>query len=244
VLISEALQRLADVEVGERIELATPAGSRSLPVEGVVIDYASDQGTVVMSGTLFASLWRDTRVNRFHVHLEQGAAVEEMRARIYEALGRPVDLKFLRLGELVEYHDRLLSNAFGAARVLELLIVVVTLAGVAEALLTSVEYRRREFALARAAGASVSQIERAVVIEAAIMIGCGLALGMVGGTVSAWLWVRYHFTYLLGWILQFFFPWTATARMMVLAAAVALLAAYLPARRAARTPILQALRYE
>ena len=144
----------------------------------------------------------------------------------------------------MEYHRRFLSNAFGAAHVLELLILVVTLSGLVEALVTSISYRRREFALARAAGASVGQIERAVLIEAAIMIACGLALGLIGGTVSAWLWVRYHFTYLLGWILRFFFPWTSASRMVFLAAIVAVAAAYIPARRAARAEILQSLRYE
>lgn len=76
------------------------------------------------------------------------------------------------------------------------------------------------------------------------MIVCGLGLGLFGGTVSAWMWVNYHFSYLLGWLLDFHFPWWIAARAMTLAGTVALVAAYWPARRAAQNELLSALRYE
>lgn len=244
VLVSESLARLTQLEIGSTALLDTAMGSREFPIVGVVVDFASDRGTIVMSDRLFANLWRDDRVHRLHVALEAGLSPNEGQSRIAAELGDAESLKVLRLEQLVSYHRRFLDRAFGAARVLELLVVVVTLTGIIEALLSRAYDRRREFALIRVAGCTTSQIVVIIVIEAAAMIFCGLALGAVGGAVSAWMWVNYHFTYLLGWLLHFHFPWMIAGRAMVLAGGVALLAAYLPARVISRRPLLGVLRYE
>lgn len=244
VLVSEALSRLTGVQPGESLTLDTPAGTRNFTVAGIVIDYASDRGTVVMSEQQFISLWRDDRVSRINVHLSTSMPTGAVHDALQRALGGVHDVKVMKLDDLVSYHRRFLDRAFGAARVLELLIVLVTLSGILEALLSRAYDRRREFALLRVAGATGGQVMSIILVEAGIMIVCGLGLGLFGGTVSAWMWVNYHFSYLLGWLLDFHFPWWIAARAMVLAGVVALVAAYWPARRTARKELLVALRYE
>jgi putative ABC transport system permease protein len=211
---------------------------------GIVIDYASDRGTIVMSQRLFARLWRDDRVSRIHVFVSPTASISLVQKELTAALGHVYDLKVMKLAELVNYHRRFLDRAFGAARVLELLIVIVTLSGILEALLSRTYDRRREFALLRVAGATGGQVLSIIFVEAIIMIVCGLGLGLFGGTVSAWMWVNYHFSYLLGWLLDFHFPWRIAGRAMLLAGAVALVAAYWPARSTSRKELIAALRYE
>lgn len=244
VLISESLSRLTGIKRGDNLILDTPIGSHEFPVVGTVVDYASDRGTIVMSQRLFARLWRDDRVSRIHVFVSPTAYLPDVKRSLEDALGNIYDLKVMKLDDLVGYHRRFLDRAFGAARVLELLIVIVTLSGILEALLSRAYDRRREFALLRVAGATGGQVMSIILVEAGIMIVCGLGLGLFGGTVSAWMWVNYHFSYLLGWLLDFHFPWWIAARAMVLAGAVALIAAYWPARRTARNELLVALRYE
>ena len=96
----------------------------------------------------------------------------------------------------------------------------------------------------RATGATPAQLERTIMIEAWVMILAGLTLGIVGGSLSAWMWVNFHATYFLGWIIDFHFPWLTAARACGLAALAAAAAAYLPARFAARGDVLSAMRYE
>jgi putative ABC transport system permease protein len=244
VLISESLSRLTGIIPGTTLVLDTPVGSHEFPVVGTVVDYASDRGTIVMSQRLFSRLWRDDRVSRIHVFVSSSASLPDVQRDLVAALGDVFNLKVMPLDELVGYHRRFLDRAFGAARVLELLIVIVTLSGILEALLSRAYDRRKEFALLRVAGATGSQVMSIILVEAGIMIVCGLGLGLFGGTVSAWMWVSYHFSYLLGWLLDFHFPWWIALRAMALAGAVALFAAYWPARRTARNELLAALRYE
>lgn len=244
VLVSEALSRLTGVRPNEPLVLDTPAGMRTFTVAGIVVDYASDRGTVVMSEAQFVSLWRDDRVSRINVHVSETLSVRAVHEALQKAVGSIHDVKVMKLDDLVGYHRRFLDRAFGAARVLELLIVIVTLSGILEALLSRAYDRRKEFALLRVAGATGGQIMSIILVEAGIMIVCGLGLGLFGGTVSAWMWVSYHFSYLLGWLLDFHFPWWIALRAMLLAGAVALFAAYWPARKTARNELLVALRYE
>ncbi len=244
VLISESLSRLTGIDPGETLLLDTPTGAHTFTIVGMVVDYASDRGTIVMSQRLFARLWRDDRVSRIHVFVSATASLPTVRQDLTKALGNVYDIKVMKLDDLVGYHRRFLERAFGAARVLELLIVIVTLSGILEALLSRTYDRRREFALMRVAGATGGQIVSIILVEASIMIVCGLALGLFGGTVSAWMWVNYHFSYLLGWLLDFHFPWAIAARAMLLAGLVAIAAAYFPARLISRKELIAALRYE
>jgi putative ABC transport system permease protein len=244
VLVSESLSRLTGVKDGDVLVLDTPVGTQEFAVVGTVVDYASDRGTIVMSQRLFSRLWRDDRVTRIYVMVAPGASLSAVQQALVTMLGEVHDIKVMKLADLVSYHRRFLDRAFGAARVLELLIVIVTLAGILEALISRTYDRRREFALLRVAGATGGQIVSVILVEAGIMIMCGLALGLFGGTVSAWMWVNYHFSYLLGWLLDFHFPWLIAGRAMVLAGTVATAAAYWPARATARRPLIEALRYE
>jgi putative ABC transport system permease protein len=244
ILISETLSRLTGIERGSTLVLDTPSGEQTFAVRGVVIDYASDRGSVVMSDQLFSNLWRDRRISRVGLHLDPEASLSKVQSAVTTALGNRHDLKVMKLDDVVAYHRHFLDRAFGAARVLDLLIVIVTLSGILEALLSRAYDRRREFALMRVAGATSGQILSIILVEAGIMIVCGLGLGLFGGTVSAWMWVHYHFSYLLGWLLDFHFPWMIAARAMLLAGIVALVAAYVPARFTSKTELIAALRYE
>jgi len=244
ILISESLARRTGIEAGGELVLDTPSGTHRFSVLGIVTEYASDRGTVVMSDALFSRLWRDDRINRIGLHLGPGESVGHLHSEMTRAIGNVHDIKVMKLNDLVGYHRRFLDRAFAAARVLELLIVIVTLSGILEALLSRAYDRRREFALLRVAGATGGQVTRIILAEAGVMIICGLGLGLFGGTVSAWMWVSYHFAYLLGWLLDFHFPWWIALRAMLLAGIVALVAAYWPARRTARNELLVALRYE
>jgi putative ABC transport system permease protein len=244
VLVSESLATISGLKVGEQIAIDAPKGRMVLPIAGIVIDYTSDRGSVMIEQDVLSRFWGDDRVNRIRVHAQPEVRLPDLKAETVAALGDVSNFKVLTAGELVDYHVQLFEAAFSPARVLELLLIIVTCAGIIDAVVASVHDRRREFGLMRAAGALVRDIERTTMIEVGVIIAAGLSLGIIGGSISAWLWVKYHFTYLFGWVLKFYFPWVATGRAVLLTAAVAALAAYIPVRFAARQPILESLQYE
>jgi putative ABC transport system permease protein len=101
----------------------------------------------------------------------------------------------------------------------------------------SVEQRTREIGIRAALGASRSDLLRLVLRSGMLMAGIGLAVGVVGA-------------YLLTWLLKNLLfgvgardPMTMGGVAAILAF-VALLACYIPARRATRVDPMVALRYE
>lgn len=242
VLVSRNFARQLHADVGTVLTLLAPAGSLATPVVGVIVDYVSPRGSVIMARDTYVAWWNDHTANRFHVTVAPGVAVDAVRTAIATGVGAEMALKVLTQRELYDYHVDAVRRAFRFTMALQLLPLVVAGLGLAEALLAVSLDRRREFALLRAAGATRRQIAHTVLSEAAGVGALGLVGGIGMGVVLAVLWVRVNFAYQIGWDLDFHF---ATAGLPMAAAAalgVSMLAGVLPARRIARLPILRALR--
>jgi len=134
------------------------------------------------------------------------------------------ELRPLRLGTL----------AFGVSGVLALLVAVL---GLYSVMAYAVAWRRREIGVRSALGASRAQLSRLVIAQGLSMAGAGVVLGLVLARVGG-RWVEPHlFETSAG-------DPTVLAGAALTLLAVAVLAAWLPARRAARIPPTEALRAE
>src|SRR6266436_2815566 len=244
VLVSRNFARQFDVGVGATLRLDTPAGPFEAPVAGVVVDYVSPRGSVILARPTYQRWWGDRSVNRFHVTLAPGASLEGVRHAIATDVGADLGLKVLTQRELYAYHQDAVRRAFRLTDALEILPLVVAALGLAEALLAVSLDRRHEFALLRAAGATRAQVARAVVGESAGVGALGLAGGLAIGLVLALIWVRVNFTYQLGWEIDFHFAVGSIPAAAAAALLVSVPAGLLPARRVARLPVLEALRAE
>ena len=242
VLVSRNFARQFDVGMGATLALDTPAGRFTAPIVGIVVDYVSPRGSVILARPAFARWWRDRSVNRFHVTLASGTSVDAIRHAIASDIGAEQGLKVLTQRELYEYHQDAVRRAFGLTRALEILPLVVAGLGLAEALLAVSLDRRREFALLRAAGATRAQVARAVIGESAGIGVLGLAGGLAMGLALAVIWVRVNFTHQLGWEIDFHFATGSIPAAALASLAVSIPAGLLPALRVARMAVLEALR--
>ena len=130
--------------------------------------------------------------------------------------------------------DRLNTLVFGVFAIVALAIAVVGVAGV---LAFSVSARTREFGIRLALGSQPENILRAVVSEGAIMAAAGVLAGAAFGFIVA----RVASSYFGDLQMPGALPVLVSA-FVLLAAAV--IASILPASRAARVDIIQALRSE
>ena len=130
--------------------------------------------------------------------------------------------------------DRLNSLVFGVFAAVALVIAVV---GVAAVLTFSVTSRTREFGIRLALGSKPRDLLRGVIAEGAIMA----AAGVIAGAVFGFLVTRLSATYFLDIKMPGTLPVTLSAIMLM---TVAVVASMLPAARAARVDIMQALRSE
>ncbi len=130
--------------------------------------------------------------------------------------------------------DRLNSLVFGGFAIVALAIAIVGVAGV---LAFSVSARTREFGIRLAIGSPPSRLLAGVIREGAVMAAAGIVVGAVGGYILA----RLAGGYLLDMKMPSPLPVLASAFILLVAAVAA---SALPAARAARVDVIQALRAE
>jgi predicted permease len=130
--------------------------------------------------------------------------------------------------------DRLNSLVFGVFAAVALAIALV---GVAAVLAFSVSARTREFGIRLALGSQPRDLLKGVIAEGAVMTAAGLVAGAAFGFVVARFAGRYFFEVKMPGALP-----VILSAFVLLAAAV--VASWLPAARAARIDVIQALRAE
>jgi len=140
--------------------------------------------------------------------------------------------------------NEIVSETYGAIRfpmtllwIFSALALVLSAIGIFGVMSYTVSRRTQEMAIRMALGASRRQVVRLVLREGLAVTLAGVALGLLG----AWALSRIMEGYVYG--ITSTDPLTFAAASLLLAS-VALLASYLPARRAAKIDPLAALRYE
>src|SRR6266478_2478170 len=156
--------------------------------------------------------------------------IREMSAE--QPIEHPATLQDVRAEVLTP--DRLNSLVFGVFAAVALAIALV---GVAAVLAFSVSARTREFGIRLALGSQPRHLLRGVIAEGAVMAAAGVLAGAAFGFVAA----RLAGSYFLDVKMPGALPVVLSAFVLLAAAVVA---SWLPAARAARIDVIQALRAE
>jgi putative ABC transport system permease protein len=241
VLVSNNFSEHFGTHIDDVITLDSPFGSADFRVAGVIVEYTSDQGVVVMNRADFRRVWHDDFVNYFNVFARHGADLDAVHRRIAEAYGEAYRIRILDShAQNAEVMDRI-DQSFKFVAAVKIVAFAIALLGIVNTLLVSILERVREIAVLRALGMYRAQVSRMVLIEAMIIGLVAAIAGCALGGISSAMWVQVNFKHLMGWVLRYSFAAGTAVTMVAMALAVALLASILPARVAARTNVVEGL---
>ena len=244
VLVSESFARRHQVRDGEVLELPTPAGPQRFPIAGTFYDYTRDGGVVYLSRAQFRRLWHDDRVNSVAVYLRDGVSAN--------SLTNDFRARFSDRGQFAMYSNRALrtrvfeifDQTFAVTYVLRTIAVLVALVGIFLSLTTLIVERRRELAVVRAVGASAGQLRAILLWECGLVGLLASSVGVISGIALSTVLTGVINRAFFGWTIRLAFPWGALATTPLWIVGAAIVAGILPAWRAGRMKLAEALRNE
>jgi putative ABC transport system permease protein len=234
VVVSEPFANRYDKRVGDRIELATPAGPVAFDVVGIYFDYSSDRGVVMMDNAVMTRHFGAQRPTGLTVHVRDGRRADAVRTALLEQLDGAAGVFIYTNRSLREEVLRIFDSTFAITYALQAIAITVALLGIIGTLMTLVIERRRELGILRAVGASRGQV-RAMVVAEAVMLGtisqiAGVALGLLLALILVYVVNVQSF----GWTIHLTIPWASLLQMSALVVLTTLLAGLYPAHRAMR----------
>lgn len=239
VVVSEVFANRYGAKPGDRITLPTRAGPRRFEVCAVYYDYASDRGVIIMDRPTFVSHFGDLAPSGVAAYLREGADPERVREEMLARLDEGQRAFIYTNRALRTEVLRIFDSTFAITYALEIIAVFVAMLGVAATLLTLVLERRRELSMLRLIGAARRQVQRVVMIEAALIGAASQAIGLVVGLALSVVLVYVINVQSFGWTIQFRVPVAFLAQVSVVVIAATTLAGLYPARRAARLVVAQ-----
>jgi putative ABC transport system permease protein len=240
-IVSTTLARDRGLSVGDTVAIPTPRGPVELAVAGIATDFLP-QGTFYLDWDEAVARYGDAGTGS--VAVVASGSVAAARRAVREVLatrGLEADLQ-----SRAERADAVLSGidrTFALADGVQLAGLLVALVAVVNTLLMTVVERKRELGTLRALGLLRRQVRRLVMTEA-------LVIGVVGGLLAAVagfalsLFVTTAMEVGNGWSQVTVVPWRAMLLAPVAAGLVAAVGGWWPARRAARIPVVEAIRSE
>jgi putative ABC transport system permease protein len=170
----------------------------------------------------------------------RGGVTDANTAALERQLRLFPDAKVQTESQFKKNFEKPINSLLGLLYALLGLSVIVSVFGVINTLVLSVFERTRELGMLRAVGMTRRQVRRMIRHESIVTALIGAALGIAIGFVLAALVT----TELSSQGFVFAVPYSNIVLFVVAAIIVGILAAVLPARRAARLDVLQALQYE
>ncbi|MFZ4587789.1 MAG: FtsX-like permease family protein [Terrimicrobiaceae bacterium] len=242
--ISESFANRHGVKPGDKLELGSPSGTAAFTVAGVVRDFTRDSGLVMLDRPNFDAHWNDPRLHSLSVTLHNPDDAPALAAAFRENFGPQGEFSIYTNSALRARVIEIFDQTFAVTSVLRAIAVAVAITGVLLSLATLVIEREREIGVLRSQGASTGQI-RTLILSEAGMVGflasiVGVACGAAMAMVLTWVINKAFF----GWTIDLRYPWGVLFATPFWIIPAALLAAWIPAARAAKIPPARALRFE
>jgi putative ABC transport system permease protein len=239
-IVAKGYAKSHHLKLGEKLSVLTPANRRvSLTVRGIVSDNARLLGNLTISLALARSAFGQREDALNFVSYAHGATDAQVQPRVDRLLKDSFPQVRSRTAEQFkkDQSDQI-NTLLALIYVLLALSVIVSLFGIVNTLVLSIYERTRELGMMRAIGTTRGQVRQMIRYESIITALIGGVFGLVIGIVAAIL-VTSLLLSSSGYVQSI--PFGTLIVLLVVAAVCGVLATFLPARRAARLKLLDAL---
>lgn len=243
VTVPEGLAKGEKVAVGDTIELQGARGAKELKVAALQTGNSFEASSIVMSNDLFREIYGIDGYSSIQVI----AKSEDQRAALGKELNALLaadypNFEALSNEEIKQQITDQINQVFAIFYVIMAIAILVSLLGIVNTLLMNVFERTREIGVLRAIGSGRWQVRRMIIAESLLITTAGAAIGLIVGVALGYAFVKGISS--SGQEANFHPPVAVFIAVAVLSVIFGVLAALLPARRAARMNVIEAVSYE
>ncbi|MEY2882279.1 MAG: hypothetical protein RL490_3, partial [Pseudomonadota bacterium] len=244
VWISEPMGWLYGLAPGDRFTLPLAGAARPVVVAGVWRDYARQFGAIAMRDRDYAVLTGDATKTEAAIDVRPGAdvarAIAALRQRLPPGLagqtlfGQPRQMRTMAL--------TIFDRSFAITYALEVIAILIGLAGVAASFSAQVLARAREFGMLRHIGVRRGQIIVMLATEGAVLGLIGVVAGLGLGVVMSQVLIHVVNPQSFHWTMDTGLPWGLFAGLAVALVTAAAGTAVLAGRQALSADAVRAVR--
>ncbi|MGC5386681.1 ABC transporter permease [Micromonospora chalcea] len=240
MLVSSDTAKARNLSIGSTVPVQLSRGdARTYTVSGI---YESSQLTnpVTLPPQATADFAIPQPIQGF-LQLAPGTSVDAVQPQIERLLADSPEVSVADRAGFIEQQTGQLDSLLQMIQILLALAIVIAVLGIINTLALSVLERTRELGLLRAIGLRRAQTMRMITVEAVVISIFGALLGVVVGTGLGAAVVE---ALKDEGITDLILPWGQMVTFLILAAIIGVVAAVLPAIRAARINVLGAIAHD
>jgi putative ABC transport system permease protein len=243
IAASHFAARALDLQVGDRLSLATPTGPREFTVGAFFDDYAFE-GTFYVDLDTYRTVWGDDGAHRYAIVPTAGASLDDLERRLQTVVdAAAIPAQVVTRDEAIAELETNTTAFLPLLRGMTLASLVFAVLALANAAFTAITERRWLLALQQTLGMTRREIGRSLALEAVVVGIIGTAGAVILGICLAKVNNRVLGN-LTAITLGISVPWVFVASAAVLGIAVSLGATYFPRRSARRMTIIESLRFD
>lgn len=242
-LIGKQLAESRRLAVGDDIELPGPEGPKKYPIEGILEnDLVGGGSGVYLSKEVLARDFNETESEFLAIKAEPGSDRDKLSGEIEAALRDYPQFGLYSNAEWKAQIERDFNRQYVFFYAIMGVSVAVSAFGVVNTLSMSVFERTREIGILRAIGTTRLQIGRLIIDEGVVISLIGCLVGVILGSALGYLFVQGSGAG--GFQIEFYYPRLPALAALLSGLFIGIFAGLLPARSAARKPIVEAVGYE
>jgi len=184
IAVSNVLAATQGAAVGDGFTLPTPSGERRFRVAAVTTNLGWSPGAIVMSGERYRRDWNRPEPTALEVWLEAGADAGAARRAIQRALGPGSALHAQTVNARDAQFRALARDGLQRLSQISALLIVAAALALAAGTIGAIWQRRSSLAALRLSGHRPLELQRLLLLEAAVVLATGCAAGLAAGVLG------------------------------------------------------------
>ncbi len=241
VIVGSVLAQRREYTVGDTVPFQTESGTEERAIAAIANDYVGGGLTIHMDASVAQRDFGITGVDAYVIRAEKGQ-LRDLQTSL-QVFCREQGLIFQSYADMVAFVDSMINGVVAILWVLLGLGFVIAAMGLVNTLTMNILEQTREIGMLRVVAMTQSQVRRMVFSQAVLLGIIGLLPGAVAGVFVSWA-IGLSSQAVLGHDVEYLGRPGLTFGCLAVGFAVVLASSMLPARRAARLNLAEALQHE